>query len=98
MAKILPARVFADLQRQKTGLKNCKKLIKYNRILINLKIINNIAKKIGIYKPNKRKINFKIFIVNKKFKKVIKILLNSRILYFIKTITKPSKKKKYLLA
>ena len=73
------ARVFANLQRQETGLKNRKKLIKYSKILINLKTINNIAKKIGIYKPNKRKVNFKKFIINKKFRKIIKILLNSKI-------------------
>jgi len=79
LAKILPIQVFADLQRQKTGLKNRKRLIKYSKILINLKIINNIVKKIEIYKPNKRKVNFKIFIVNKKLGKAIKILLNSKI-------------------
>ena len=91
------AQVFADLQKQKTGLKNRKKLIKYSRILINLKTINNIAKKIGIYKPNKRKINSKIFTINKKLGKIIKILLNSRVPWLAKTFIKPNKKK-YLLA
>ena len=75
----MPVRVFADLQKQGTGLKNCKRLIKYSRILINLKAINNIAKKIGIYKLNKRKVNPKIFIVNKEFGKAVKILLNSKV-------------------
>ena len=75
----MPTRVFADLQKQGIGLKNRKRLIKYNRILINLKAINNIIKKIEIYKPNKWKVNFKIFIVNKKFGKAIEILLNSRV-------------------
>ena len=90
----MPTRVFANLQRQGTSLKDCKRLIKYGRILINLKAINNIAKKIEIYKPNKRKINPKIFTVNKELGKIIEILLNSRIPWLIKTITKPSKKKK----
>ena len=92
------AQVFANLQRQRTGLKNRKQFIKNSRILINLKIINNIAKKIEIYKPNKRKINPKIFIVNKKLRKIMEILLNNRIPWLAKTIIKPNKKKKYLLA
>ena len=67
------------MQRQKTGLKNYKRFIKYSKILINLKAINNIAKKIGRYKPNKRKVNPKISTVNKEFGKAIEILLNSKI-------------------
>jgi len=95
----LPAQVFADLQRQEIGLKNRKKFIKYSKILINLKAINNIVKGIGIYKPNKRKVNSKIFTVNKEFGKAVKVLLNSKIPWLAKTITKFSKKKKrYLLA